>query len=139
MTHYLLTTNSPSGRLLFLLVPDTQNDKVLVLEVVARDGVLVRQHLARIRQPDLGRSDRAAGLLEETVAQRRHQQVQRELRDSHHSPVQLPLRLRRILRQLNPQRDRMLQHAKYVSILFRGKKKLAEKWHERTKHSLDAC
>ena len=59
--------------LFLLLVPHGRHDEVLVLEVVHGDRLHVREHLARVRQPDLGRADGAARVLDDAVAQRGHE------------------------------------------------------------------
>ena len=94
--------------LLFLLVAHTQHEQVLLLEIVACDRVAVREHLAVIRQDESARRERAASHRDDAVAQRRHEQVQRQIWNRHDRAVQLPLWHARIRRQLHLQRNRVL-------------------------------
>ena len=94
--------------LLFLLVAHTQHEQVLLLEIVACNRIAVREHLAVIRQDESARRERAASHRDDAVAQRRHEQVQRQIWNRHDRAVQLPLGHARIRRQLHLQRNRML-------------------------------
>ena len=92
---------TPRSLLLFLLVPDAQHDEVLVLEVVDRDRLHVREHLAPVREPDLRRADDAARVLQDAVPQRGHEQVERQVGDRDDASVELPLGLRGLVRELD--------------------------------------
>ena len=66
----------PNVALLFLRVPHTQHKQIFVLEVIARDGVAIREHLAVVREEDSPRGQSATRRRDDAVAERRHEQVQ---------------------------------------------------------------
>ena len=95
---------------------DTEHKHILLLQVVARYRRRVRQHLALVRQPDARHGRRAPRRLQNAVPQRRHKEVERQLRQRDRRPVQLPLRFRRLVRELDLQRDRVLKKRGEMSI-----------------------
>jgi len=72
-------TSIPNVVLLFLRVPHAQHKQIFVLEVVTRDGVAIREHLAVVREHESPRGQSATRRRDDAVAERRHEQVQRQL------------------------------------------------------------
>ena len=79
--------------LLFLRVPHAQYQQIFILEVIARDGVAVREHLSVVREDDPSRGQRAISRRDDAVAECRDEQVQRQFRDHDDRTIQLPLGL----------------------------------------------
>jgi len=81
----------PNVVLLFLRVPHTQYNQIFVLKVVARDGVAIREHLAIVREDESPRGQSATRRRGDAVAERRHEQVQRQVGYRHDRTIKLPL------------------------------------------------
>lgn len=99
----------PSRRCSLLLgVPHTEDQQVLVLQIVTSNGGRIRKHLPQIRYPDLRERNRTACVLHDTISKGRDQQIERQIRDSDHPTIELPLGFRRVIGKLYLQGDRML-------------------------------
>lgn len=92
-----------------LLVSQTQNQQVLILQVIARDRVSIRQDLTGIGQPNLRRRHSTAGVLQNTVTERRNEEIEREVGDADHRSVELQLGFGRVVGELDLQGYRVLQ------------------------------
>jgi len=66
-------------RTTFLRVPHTQHKQIFILEVVAHDGVAIREHFAVVREDESPRRQSTTRCRDDAVAERRHEQVQRQL------------------------------------------------------------
>ena len=56
--------------LLFLRVPHAQDNQIFVFEIVARNGIAIREHFAIIRKENPPSRQRAACRSDDAVAQR---------------------------------------------------------------------
>ena len=101
-------TPAPPHPSALLRCTDTEHQHVHLLQVVARNRSRVRQHLALVRQPNARHGRCAPRRLQDTIPQRRHKEVERQLRQRDRRPVQLPLRFRIVLGELYLERDRVL-------------------------------
>lgn len=88
-------------RYFFFLVPHAQDKQIVVLEIVARDGIAIREHFAVVRQDESPSGQCTARHRDDTVAQRRYKQIQWQFRDRHNRTIHLPLGLAGVRRQLN--------------------------------------
>jgi len=58
----------PGAGLLFLRVPHAQDKQIFVLEIVARDGIAIREHFVIVEEDQPSRGQRAARRRGDAVA-----------------------------------------------------------------------